>query len=114
LLFRAFDNVEHVRCNTIIELNSGNDLARCLRWGGGYEGESISKILEKITRAEVIMMDRWNVSIEASADRDEIPALHKVLKVPLPTSLPSINNCKHLLSPLISLGNAFGKRAASH
>lgn len=68
----------------LIELNSGNDLARCLRWGGGYEGESLSKVLEKISRAEVIMMDRWNVSIEASVDKEEIPPMHKVLKVTLP------------------------------
>lgn len=61
---------------------SGNDLARCLRWGGGYEGESIPKLLDKISRAEAVMMDRWNVSIEASGDKEEttIPA-HKVLKV---------------------------------
>lgn len=61
----------------------GNDLARCLRWGGGYESESISKLLDKINRSEVVMMDRWNVSIEESGDKEEttIPILHKVLKV---------------------------------
>jgi diacylglycerol kinase (ATP) len=61
----------------------GNDLARCLRWGGGYEGESIPKLLEKLSRSDVVMMDRWTISIEAKSDKEEnlsIPP-HKVLKV---------------------------------
>jgi diacylglycerol kinase (ATP) len=58
-------------------------LARCLRWGGGYEGESIPKLLDKLSRADIVMMDRWNIIIETKSDKEEnlpIPS-HKVLKV---------------------------------
>lgn len=66
----------------VIYYRLGNDLARCLRWGGGYEGESIPKLLDKISRSDVVMMDRWNVSIEPLNEKEDmsVPS-HKVLKV---------------------------------
>ncbi|KAG5678663.1 hypothetical protein PVAND_008318 [Polypedilum vanderplanki] len=85
-ILEAMDSVEMKQRPpvAVIPLGTGNDLARCLRWGGGYEGESIPKLLEKISRSEAVMMDRWNVSIEATGDKEEtiIPS-HKVLKVTL-------------------------------
>ncbi|XP_031560533.1 diacylglycerol kinase beta-like isoform X1 [Actinia tenebrosa] len=60
----------------ILPLGTGNDLARCLKWGGGYEGGSISKCLTQVQRGSVVSMDRWQMDVsdvDASETGDPAP-----------------------------------------
>eukprot|EP01137_Pigoraptor_chileana_P003715 Opistho-2@44325 len=47
----------------ILPLGTGNDLARALRWGGGYSEEKIPPILDQMEVAEVVHFDRWNLHV---------------------------------------------------
>lgn len=83
-ILESMDRVE-LQCQPsigVIPLGTGNDLARCLRWGGGYEGESIPKILDKIQRSSVVMMDRWSIEVKnhpaTTCDEPPLIPTHKV------------------------------------
>ena len=52
----------------ILPLGTGNDLARTLNWGGGYNDEKLSPILNQIATARPVALDRWNISITGETE----------------------------------------------
>lgn len=54
----------------ILPLGTGNDLARTLGWGGGYDKESIEGIVQCLELGSEVFIDRWAIKI-TSEDTDD-------------------------------------------
>jgi diacylglycerol kinase family enzyme len=48
----------------VLPLGTGNDLARVLGWGGGYDNEAMAPICAKIEAGHEVLLDRWRLDIE--------------------------------------------------
>mmetsp|Transcript_35862 Transcript_35862/g.101515 ORF Transcript_35862/g.101515 Transcript_35862/m.101515 type:complete len:950 (-) Transcript_35862:353-3202(-) len=69
----------------VLPLGTGNDLARCLNWGGGMHAvreSGMSALMSEIQRAAVVLLDRWEVRITQVGDKKEA----------LTTEVKSMNN----------------------
>jgi hypothetical protein len=74
----------------VLPLGTGNDLARVLRFGGGYNGEDLLTILEKIKYGISVPLDRWHLHVvyHKPPPRPNIP----------PPPIPAIRNPTILLN----------------
>ncbi|KAL5236368.1 hypothetical protein ACI65C_003778 [Semiaphis heraclei] len=78
-VLQCLDNVgQDSECSSppcaIVPLGTGNDLARVLKWGAGYNGsDEPIHLLEDVIEAEKIRLDRWTVVIHHEDRADGRP-----------------------------------------
>ncbi|XP_071789218.1 diacylglycerol kinase beta-like isoform X8 [Asterias amurensis] len=64
----------------ILPLGTGNDLARCLNWGGGFDGGSLTSILNDMQVAEDMFLDRWHIEFSTtSTDEQGDPVPYNII-----------------------------------
>ncbi|NWI89361.1 DGKA kinase, partial [Pitta sordida] len=69
-------NLPHRPPVAVLPLGTGNDLARCLRWGAGYTGGDLGRILRELEGSSVVQMDRWRLEVlpqDPAAEGDPVP-----------------------------------------
>jgi len=59
-------NMSQTTSVAILPLGTGNDLARVLGWGPGYDGGNISQVLSQVEVAYLKLMDRWTIEFVES------------------------------------------------
>lgn len=112
-VLQCLDNVgQDSECSSppcaIVPLGTGNDLARVLKWGAGYNGsDEPIHLLEDVIEAEKIRLDRWTVVIhhEDRADGRPIHVPNSVGKfISVRVYLHNISNVITLEIVFITIG----------
>eukprot|EP01102_Stenamoeba_stenopodia_P004973 TRINITY_DN15476_c0_g1_i1.p1 TRINITY_DN15476_c0_g1~~TRINITY_DN15476_c0_g1_i1.p1 ORF type:complete len:596 (-),score=90.75 TRINITY_DN15476_c0_g1_i1:51-1838(-) len=65
-------NLQSPPPTAIVPLGTGNDLSRCLGWGGGYdeEGEDFfDELLASVEHSKPVLLDRWKVVVTPQRGR---------------------------------------------
>ncbi|XP_033124178.1 diacylglycerol kinase beta-like isoform X5 [Anneissia japonica] len=55
----------------VLPLGTGNDLARCLNWGGGYVGASLGKIMKDLEISRMVYLDRWHIEFSTTNTEEQ-------------------------------------------
>ncbi|PSN29335.1 Diacylglycerol kinase beta [Blattella germanica] len=75
----------------VIPLGTGNDLARCLRWGGGYEGEALPKLLK-----DAAICVKFHLEREKNPEKFNSRMKNKLWYFEFATSEQFAASCKNL------------------
>uniref|UniRef100_A0A1I7VL14 Diacylglycerol kinase n=1 Tax=Loa loa TaxID=7209 RepID=A0A1I7VL14_LOALO len=59
----------------IVPLGTGNDLARCLGWGGSFSDEPLAELLNAVVHeTSITYLDRWNINVKTNLQMSNIQA----------------------------------------
>ncbi|XP_003377874.1 diacylglycerol kinase alpha [Trichinella spiralis] len=62
----------------VLPLGTGNDLSRCLNWGGGFAGKTgndLIAFLKSIEKSRVVTLDRWETNLIENDDSEKGDAM---------------------------------------
>lgn len=106
-VLQALDETEHYRvCKrpqcALLPLGTGNDLARALKWGGGYTGQKPMEVLTSIDNSNPIEFDRWTIVFDDRSNPNDDVLDTSIVSVLTPDLLV------HDQSKLVVMNNYFG------